>query len=144
MRLYMATPAEYAALVVHEGFTVGRPFYDPRIDGFARTAHLEYCDFKDQKPVGRSLPGPHELANTNVFQVRLDGPILLDDPGDFVLSIEVPDEFALEVEVHSDHPKGRSSREFWLAPEEANRYPDTLRVYDSQYGEVVRPDLVGK
>ena len=35
-------------------------------------------------------------------------------------------------------------REFWLTPEEANLYLNTAKVYDSQDGEEVRPDLVGK
>lgn len=35
-------------------------------------------------------------------------------------------------------------REFWLTPEEADRFLPTLKVYDSADGEEVQPDLVGK
>jgi hypothetical protein len=141
MRLYMAAPAEYAAAVVEAGFSTGRPFYDPAIDGFSRTSHMEYCDFRDKKPSRTSLPGLSHMPAINVFGVRVEGPIRLDDPGDFVLSIDVPDDFVFGCEVGPDHP---SCREFWLTPKEANRFLATLRVYDSEYGGLVRRDLVGK
>ncbi len=35
-------------------------------------------------------------------------------------------------------------RQFWLSPEETNRYRDSLKVHDTKDGEEVRPDLVGK
>jgi hypothetical protein len=140
MRLYMAVPADYAAAVAQAGFRTGRPFYDPGIDGFSRTSHMEYCDFRDKKPSWNSLSELPQMPHTNVFGVTVEGPIRLDDPGDFVLSIDVPDDFALEHEVGPRHP----SREFWLTPQEANRFLDTLRVYESDSGAVVRPDLVGK
>ncbi len=136
----MAVPADYAAAVAQAGFRTGRPFYDPGIDGFSKTSHMEYCDFRDKKPDSNSLSDFPHMPDTNVFGVKVEGPIRLDDPGDFVLAIDVPDDFALEREVGPSH----SSREFWLTPEEANRFLDTLRVYESEFGGLVPPDLVGK
>jgi hypothetical protein len=72
------------------------------------------------------------------------GPTLSDYLGDFVVSIEVPDDVALEHEAHEEPPMGWPFREFWLSPDLANRYRDTLKVFDSNDGEEVRPDLVGK
>ena len=140
MRLYMAVPSDYAAWVVSFGFTTGRPFYDPGIDGSSRTSHMEYCDFRDKRPSSNSLSDLGHMPDTNVFGVKVEAPIRLDDPGDFVLSIDVPADFALEREVGPHHP----SRGFWLTPEEANRFLDSLKVYESEFGGLVPPELVGK
>jgi hypothetical protein len=72
------------------------------------------------------------------------GPVLADDPGDFVLSIEVPDDLSLEHEALYDEPEGWPFREIWLPEDVANRYRDTLKVYDPIDEEEIPLDLVGK
>jgi hypothetical protein len=42
---------------------------------------------------------------------------MFDDPGAFVLSIEVPDEFALQQEARYEPPVRWAFREFWLQPD---------------------------
>lgn len=72
------------------------------------------------------------------------GAVLADGPGDFCLSIEVPDELLAQRRLEGDIGDEFGFKQYWLSPEEANRYRDTLKVYDSEDGEEVRLDLVGK
>jgi hypothetical protein len=149
MRLYMAVPTDYAVEVVSNGFTHGRPLYDPETDEISTTAFQPYLDFRDLAPTGASFGVTAEGAfqeptEDDDFQIAIQGPVMFDDPGAFVLSIEVPDEFALQQEARFEPPVRWAFREFWLQPEEANLYIDTLKIYDSDDGEEVRPDLVGK
>jgi hypothetical protein len=73
-----------------------------------------------------------ELDDEGNPRITVDGgPVMASDPGDFILSIEVPDELALEHEYHYDPLMGWPHREIWLAVEEANRYRHTLKVYDT-------------
>jgi hypothetical protein len=65
--------------------------------------------------------------------------------------IEVPDGIANEYEVverpengaeeHKETPS--ADREFWFTTEVANRFRDTMKVYDRD-GAEIRRDLVGK
>jgi hypothetical protein len=75
---------------------------------------------------------------------------------DFVLSIDIPDEFAAShstewtqveqipgtTELMESGYGWRASNEVWLSAEEANQYRQTITIYDSADGEEVRPDLV--
>jgi hypothetical protein len=78
-----------------------------------------------------------------------ESPLAVIPEGDLVLMIEVPEEFAKKYEVversDTDEHEGTApvDREFWLTEEIANRFRDTLKVYDRD-GAEVRPDLVGK
>jgi hypothetical protein len=69
---------------------------------------------------------------------------VIDDVGDFVLSIDVPDEFALARVVREEPPLGWPFCEIWLKPEEANQYHHTLTAFDSISEEEVPLGLVGK
>jgi hypothetical protein len=92
----------------------------------------------------RSITTESHIDEESGAVVFSGGPLLADDPEDFVLSIDVPDDFALKREVREDPPKGWPFREFQLTEEEANRYRHTLRAFDSNDLEEVRLDLVGK
>ena len=148
MRLYTpGLPTDYARQVIDQGF-VGRPraVYDAEeLDAATRdtpegeitppkklpepTDVVEYCEFRDMPPGG--------LASSRTTEAEIA------QTGDFVLSIEVPDSVALANEIHEEPPWWRPFREFWLTPEEANRYRDTLEIIDSNDGEEVQPDLRG-
>jgi hypothetical protein len=85
-----------------------------------------------------------EIAQTGEIESKktIDGGMsLLDDPGDVVLSIEVPESVALASEIHEEPPSGRPFREFRLTPAEANRSRDRLEIIDSNHGDEVQPDL---
>jgi hypothetical protein len=77
-------------------------------------------------------------------------PLAVIPEGDFVLMIEVPDEFAKKFEVVERSQGGTeredsssTDREFWLPEEVADRFRDTVKVYDRD-GAEVSPDLVGQ
>ncbi len=142
MRLYTpGLPTDYARHVIDQGFVgLPRAVYDAEeLDAATRdtpegeitppeklpepTDVGEYCEFRDMPPGG--------LASSRTTEAA------------FVLSIEVPDSVALANEIHDEPPWGRPFREFWLTPEEANRYRDTLEIIDSNDGEEVQPDLRG-
>jgi hypothetical protein len=139
MRLYMAASTEYAQHVIAKGF-VGIP--RRLVDGGV----AEFCEFRDSPPTGIDLSiTAGVIPGSEDEPTRITGgPVLVTDPGDFILSIEVPNDLASQREVHEDPPGPWPFREVWLAPEEANRYLDTLKVFDSNDGEEVRPDLVGR
>jgi hypothetical protein len=165
MKLYTAASTEYARHVIDRGFAgMWRDVYDPDELDEARRRTPEgqpvtdlpnpidtkpYCEFRDIPSSGLTFSRTTEtdVAQTGEDSLKVTisgGPTLADDIGDFTLEIEVPADFALEREVHEDPPLGWPFREFWLTREEANRFLDTLKVYDSADGEEVRPDLVGK
>ncbi len=142
MRLYTpGLPTDYARHVIDQGFVgLPRAVYDAEeLDAATRdtpegeitppeklpepTDVGEYCEFRDMPPGGLASSGTTEA--------------------EIVLSIEVPDSVALANEIHDEPPRGRPFREFWLTPEEANRYRDTLEIIDSNDGEEVQPDLRG-
>jgi hypothetical protein len=167
MRLYTpGLPTDYARHVIDQGF-VGLPravYGAEELDAATRdtpegeiappkklpepTDVVEYCEFRDMPPGGlassRTTEAEIEQTGETEFKMTIDGgPSLLDDPGGFVLSIEVPDSVALANEIHDERPWDRPFREFWLTPEEANRYRDTLEIIDTNDGEEVQPDLRG-
>lgn len=172
MRLYMAATTEYARRAIDEGFIgVQRQMFRPEdlerykekfpegmmteaqmLESMAFQASLpsevvDLCEFRDMPPEDIALSRTAEVHGSESddadFAVEISGgPVLFDNPGDFVLSIDVPDDLALGREVINE--LGWPFREFHLAPEEANEYRQTLKVYDSQDGEEVRPDLVGR
>jgi hypothetical protein len=155
MRLYIALPTAAARLFIDDGF-VGRPrvMYDQHVTladieaGAKPTGVAEYVEFRDMPPVGLTFSRTTEAdvePTDDGLEVTIDGgPVLADDPGDFILSIKVPDEVAREHEVTEDPPAGWPFREFWLPPEVANAYHHTLKVFDSSDGDEVRADLVGR
>jgi hypothetical protein len=164
MRLYTpGLPTDYARHVIDHGFVgLPRAVYDAEeLDAATRDMPerevtpreklpepidvAEYCEFRNMPPRGliisRTTEAEIEQTGGNEFKMTIDGgPSLLEDPGDFVFSIEVPDSVALANEIHEEPPSGRAFREFWLTQEEANRYRYTLRIIDAK----VRPDLMSR
>jgi hypothetical protein len=120
-----------------------------RIESF-RDIHFTWSE---RGPAGESERSPGddwwrsleaEIAQTGEIESKktIDGGMsLLDDPGDVVLSIEVPDTVALANEIHEEPPSGRPFREVRLTPGEANRSRDRLEIIDSNHGDEVQPDL---
>jgi hypothetical protein len=161
MELFIAASTEMARGVVDRGFvgSVGRPtiLYETDEKGDfllnpngsrIESSRADVCEFRDIPPRGLTPSRTTEVTSEvdeDRIEVTMDGgPVLADDLGDFILSIQVPDDFALVREAHEDPPSGWPFREFWLTSEEADLYRDTLKVYDSSDGEEIRPDLVGK
>lgn len=167
MRLYRTATTDYARHVIDEGFVgVRRSMYEPEAlaAAIAETPEgqvtdrgelpepidvEEWVEFRDLPSQGATFSRTTEVLAVEEADGRVHiaiggGPVLVDDVGDFVLTIEVPDDVALEHEVHEDPPAGWPFREFWMPPDLANRYWNTLKVLDSETGEEVRPDLVGK
>jgi hypothetical protein len=70
------------------------------------------------------------------------GPVLVDDIGDVILSIEIPGDEVAQYEVHEDPPEGWPFREYWLPPYIANAYRSTLKVFISASGEEFDPALL--
>jgi hypothetical protein len=161
MMLYTpGLPADYARHVIDHGFVgLPRAVYDAEeLDVATRDMPegevtpreklpepidvAEYCEFRNMPPGGlmsRATEAELEQTGGTEFKMTIDGgPSLLDDSGDFVFSIEVPDSVALANEIHEEPPSGRPFREFWLRQEEANRYRYTLRIIDAK----VQPDLL--
>jgi hypothetical protein len=167
MRLYTpGVSTDYSRYVIDHGFVgLPRATYDseeldaatrntpegeltPYEKPFEPTDVAEYCEFRDMPPGGLALSRTTEaeVEQTGVIEPNMTiegGPRLLDDPGDVVLSIEVPDSVALANEFHHEPPSGQPFREFWLTPGEANRYRDTLEIIHSNDGEEPREDLPG-
>jgi hypothetical protein len=76
---------------------------------------------------------------------------LLADPAvDFALALDVPDDEAAKWEARYDPPLRDARlgdlpyREHFLPVEVADRYRESLVVFDAADGEEVRPDLVGR
>jgi hypothetical protein len=151
MRLYMKVPAQYARGVIERGFTSGRKMHMLASDDageFIRTEDGdlipmvgEILEFRDSPPI--QWAGDAETARgSDVLDRGTSDPAQQpdDDPDEavreFVLSLEVPEDFALQREARSEPPKDLPFREIWLAVAEANRYLETLRVWDDQGVEV--------
>jgi hypothetical protein len=126
MKLFIAVNTEMAEGVVARGFvgSAGRPtilygtddrgdfLLNPdgsRIESFRG----DICEFRDIPPRGLTLSRTTEVTSkvdNDRIEITMDGgPVLADDLGDFILSIEVPDDFALEREAHEDPPSGWTS-----------------------------------
>lgn len=170
MRLYtLGLPTSAARAVIdHGGFDpIARVSALIGDDGMPTGEDLEYVDLRDLPPGGLTFSRTTEVdvsdEGETVGMTISGGPVLLDDPGDFVLSIEVPDDLAREhvvteepgrlyeqddegrwVSAGEAEPASWPFREFWLSPQAAAQYWDSLTVYDSNDQEEVRPDLVGK
>jgi hypothetical protein len=79
-----------------------------------------------------------------------ESPLAVIPEGDLVLMIEVPEDFAKKYEVVERSQGGTeereetssTDREFWLPEEVADRFRDTVKVYDRD-GAEVSLDLVG-
>ena len=115
----MASSTEYARHVIDSGFVgvpwwpinpdeTGQPVRDERGHPTYTGERLERCEFRDQPPSG--------LAFSRTTESRVDfdpddhtakviisgGAVLADDPGDFVLSIEVPEDFARDRQIREE------------------------------------------
>jgi hypothetical protein len=134
MNLYMAVSTAYARRVIDEGF-VGRSV------SLLEGGETEVCEFRDIPPVGLtlSLTAEAEAENTEKgSKVTIGtGPVLADDIGDFVLSIEVTSEMGKEYEIDEETAAGWPFREHWLPPEVANAHRGSLKVFISESGEEV-------
>jgi hypothetical protein len=152
MRLFIALPTEAARLFIERGFAgIPRVLYDADAtleevnSGKAKpTGVAEYVEFRDQPPVGLTLSRTAEVTEAEIGDDSMaitigGGPVLADDLGDFILSIDVPDEVALAHEAKEDPPSGWPFREFWLPPEVANTYRHTLKAFDSNDGRRSAP-----
>ena len=108
MDLYMAVSTAYARHVIDEGF-VGRSL------SWLEGGEAEVCEFRDQPPTGLtlSLTAEAEAENTEKgSKVTIGtGPVLADDIGDFVLSIEVTSEMGKEYEIDEETAAGWPFRE---------------------------------
>jgi hypothetical protein len=150
MRLYQGCSATTARHVLDHGFVgeLWMPLKEDQRGGIARDqtgkpvtegeASERWCVFRS----GSFAAGSGQEG---------DAQLVVIPEGDFVLMIEVPEEFAKKYEV-VERPESAADereetpsadREFWLPPEVANRFRDTMIVYDRD-GAEVRPDLVGK
>lgn len=170
MKLYMAVPTDYARSVIDVGFAGTRQMYENGADNrpdFTRPTADVMCEFRDMPPTALTFSRTAESTvheTDEGVEVTIDGgPVLADDLGDFVLCIDVPDDVASPwviteepgrilkkddagewVDAGEAEPLSWPFREYWLPDTLANEYRDTLKVFDSDDGEEVRPDLVGK
>jgi len=69
------------------------------------------------------------------------GPVMFEDMGDFIVSIDVPDEDVEEWRLIEDEPMGWPFVEYWLPDKVANQYVNTLEVYISEMPEDGAVDL---
>lgn len=144
--LYAAVPTDYARQVIDEGI-LGRDMVTEDEDGDSGMV-VVICEFRSRPPTGltRSLTAEVQSAwtcSTGEGVIIARG-MLADEVGDFLLTIEVPRSLAVERTVTEDPPQGWPFQEIWLDPEEANQYRNTLKVFNFDSGDEVRPDLVGK
>lgn len=177
MRLYMPAATEYARYVIDNGFVgIPTPMYDS--DELEAAGHgsprtyrsgeampplpepkewKEWCIFRDMPPGGLTFSRTTEMSAEHAedgVEITVEGgPVLADDMGDFVLSVDIPDDIAAEYRVYEEEPLGWPFQEYYVEPDLANRYRHTLTVYDwnidGGYGTdddlvEIRPDLVGK
>ena len=134
MQLFRAVSTEYAKQVIEDGFVGTEVAWTD--EASKPTGEVQsICEFRDMPPTGLTSSLTTEVtveAGEEDFQVTFaGGPVLADDLGDFVLSIEVPVHVATKYEVREDPPMGMPFREFWLPEEVANEYRGSLRVFDS-------------
>ncbi len=141
MKLYQAATTTDARHVIDHGF-VGRSIM------LTSGEIADFVQFRDLPPAGLTSSRTAEVEATlhdDQIDVRISGgEVLVDDLGDFVLCIDVPDDVARDFRVAEEPPSGWPFQEYWLSPEWANAYRHTLVVFDSDDGEEVRPDLVGR
>ena len=138
-RLFIAVLLDYARGVHRAGF-VGAPrmLYDTELlkrGKYVVVDLKEFVEFRDLPPAGLTGSSKDEYSG---------GPMLADYMGDLILSIEVPDDGELrELEIHAEPPTAGPFREYWLPPEVANRYLDTLKVFVPNTEEEIPRELLG-
>ena len=97
MRLYMAVTTEMARMAVDQGIgSLARPRFDINTG-----KPWENVEMRDLPPGGLTFSRTTEATTAadddgNVHVTISGGPVLADDPGEYVLSIEVPDDIACE------------------------------------------------
>jgi hypothetical protein len=89
---------------------------------------------------------PHvERTGDHGLEVRVaGGPVLAEYMGDLVLSIVVPDVRARQYRTREEEPMGWQFSYYWLPPDVADRYRDSLEVWVPETGEQIPPDLLRK
>lgn len=143
MRLYKAVSASYARHVIDVGF-IGVP--NCTVEG----EYFEYVEMRDIPPAGLTFSRTAEMEVavdevTGHIDARIGGgPVLADDLGDFIVSIAMPADVAAQYRITYEDPPGWPFQEYWLDPDVTNAYRHTFVVFDSDDGEEVRPDLMGK
>lgn len=150
MRLYQGCSATTAREVVDHGFVgeLWMPLKENQKGGIVR-------DETGEPVMKGETPERWCVFRSGSFAAGTgqedESPLLVIPEGEFVLMIEVPEDFATRYEVversesSADEHDGTTpvDREFWLTEEVANRFRDTMKIYDRD-GAEVRPDLVGK
>src|SRR4051812_33083001 len=106
MDLYMAVSTDLARFVLDHGF-VGRPRVMIDDDHQPTGQVRDFCEFRDVPPIGLTLSRTAELRveedHDDAMSVTIEGgATLLDDLGDFVLALDVPDDVALEARVREE------------------------------------------
>lgn len=144
MKLYQAATTKYARHVIDSGFP-GREFELVHDDRKPTGEVVEYVRFHDL-PLGglafsRTTERDYSGGDVGVDAIINARPLPADAPGYFILCIEIP---AKEAADYEDAPAGSPFREYWLPPEVANRYRDSLVIFDPDDGEEVQPDEIGE
>jgi len=129
MKLYMTVSAVQARQIIDDGF-VGIPTQMTHEDGTERVC--EFVMMRDRPPCGTVRWGVS------------GGTSVIDDPGDFNLVIDVPDDMVMRVGITEDPPRGWPFREYWLPAEVINAHRNTMVIVDTDGGEEVQPDFVGR
>ena len=150
MRLYQGCSATTAREVIDHGFMgeLWVPLKEEEKGGIVRD--------RTGKPVmDGAVPERWCVFRSGSFAVGTgqdgESPLVVIPEGDFVLMIEVPEDLARKYEVVERSDSGKDEheetspvdREFWLTEGVANRFRDTMKIYD-RHGAEVRRDLVGK
>jgi hypothetical protein len=149
MRLYQGCSATTAREVLDHGFVgeLWMPLKEEKDGGIVR-------DETGEPVMKGEVPERWCVFRSGSFAAGTGqedtSPLVVIPEGDFVLMIEVPEDLAKKYEVverseGTDEHEGTSpvDREFWLTEKVANRFRDTMKVYDRD-GAEVRPDLVGR
>jgi hypothetical protein len=135
MRLFTLATTEMARAVIDDGF------YEPK--------HGDYWEFTDQPfdewraPFLLVIDVPDSVARENEIEYE---PLPETEVERAARVSAEAWEIALGSVYHFDIGalRGEAVREFWLRPDDANRYRRSLVVYDTSDMTAVRPDLVGK
>ena len=149
MRLYQGCAAKAAREALDQGFVgeLWMPLKEDQKGGIAR-------DETGKPLIEGGVPGRWCVFRSGSFGASTgeedESPLAVIPEGDFVLMIEVPEDVAKKYEVversqgSTDEREETSStdREFWFPEEVADRFRDTIKVYDRD-GAEVSPDLVG-
>ena len=148
----MAVPADCARHVIDVGFVGTRTVYATKEDGipdYSRPDPTPLCEFRDLPPAGLTFSRTTE-AEVDQDEVKVTiggGPLLADFMGDFILSIEVPDELVkpwqvTEKSLGETEPASWPFVEYWIPDTVANQHLSTLRVFVPESEEEVDPALL--